>query len=128
MVLGKGNTPRVAQGGPLGYDPPNLNGITVLVVDDDADAHSVTTRILRDGNHANGGEASHSGHGGRRGDGDCCESSWVRAGCDFHAVHSRLLVLTSFELHPFRVFIGRPPSRADVDESIERIEPERSSH
>jgi len=41
--------PRVAQGEPLGYDPPNLDGITVLVVDDDSDARGVIARILRDG-------------------------------------------------------------------------------
>jgi PAS domain S-box-containing protein len=41
--------PRVAQGEPLGYEPPNLDGITVLVVDDDSDARDVIARILRDG-------------------------------------------------------------------------------
>jgi len=41
--------PRVAQGEPMTYQPPNLHGITVLVVDDDSDARDVIARILRDG-------------------------------------------------------------------------------
>ena len=41
--------PRVAQGEPIIYKPPNLNGIRVLVVDDDPDARDVIARILRDG-------------------------------------------------------------------------------
>jgi CheY-like chemotaxis protein len=41
--------PRVAQGVPLSYEPPNLDGITVLVVDDDSDARGVIARILHDG-------------------------------------------------------------------------------
>jgi hypothetical protein len=40
--------PRIAQSEPLGYEPPNLDGITVLVVDDDADARGLIARILRD--------------------------------------------------------------------------------
>jgi CheY-like chemotaxis protein len=40
--------PRVGQGEPLGYEPPNLDGIIVLVVDDDSDARGVIARILRD--------------------------------------------------------------------------------
>jgi hypothetical protein len=34
--------PRVAEGEPITYEPPNLPGITVLVVDDDPDAPDVT--------------------------------------------------------------------------------------
>ena len=40
--------PRVAQGEPILYQPPNLDGIRVLVVDDDSDARDVIARILRD--------------------------------------------------------------------------------
>jgi CheY-like chemotaxis protein len=46
---GERQHPRIAQGEPLGYEPPNLEGITVLVVDDDSDARGVIARILRDG-------------------------------------------------------------------------------
>ena len=42
--------PRVAHGELRPYLPPNLNGITILVVDDDPDARAVVARILRDGN------------------------------------------------------------------------------
>jgi signal transduction histidine kinase len=41
--------PRVARGEPVIYQSPNLNGITVLVVDDDPDAREVIARILRGG-------------------------------------------------------------------------------
>jgi PAS domain S-box-containing protein len=47
--LGERQHPRVARGEPLGYVPPNLDGIIVLVVDDDSDARGVIARILRDG-------------------------------------------------------------------------------
>jgi signal transduction histidine kinase len=40
--------PRVGQDGPMIYEPPNLDGIKVLVVDDDPDARDVIARILRD--------------------------------------------------------------------------------
>jgi hypothetical protein len=40
--------PRVAQSEPIGYEPPNLDGITVLIVDDEPDARGVIARILRD--------------------------------------------------------------------------------
>jgi hypothetical protein len=43
-------------------------------------------------------------------------------------VHSSLLVLTGFQFGPLRTFIGRLTGRADVDESIERVEPERGAH
>jgi CheY-like chemotaxis protein/two-component sensor histidine kinase len=41
--------PSVAQGELLQYAPPNLDGITVLVVDDDPDARDILARILRGG-------------------------------------------------------------------------------
>ena len=40
--------PRVTQSETIGYKPPNLDGITVLVVDDEPDARGVIARILRD--------------------------------------------------------------------------------
>jgi len=45
---GERQHPRVVQGEPPGYEPPNLDGIVVLVVDDDSDARGVIARILRD--------------------------------------------------------------------------------
>ena len=41
--------PRVPRGERVIYQRPNLNGITVLVVDDDPDAREVIARILRGG-------------------------------------------------------------------------------
>jgi len=44
---GERQHPRVGQDGPIIYEPPNLDGIQILVVDDDPDARGVITRILR---------------------------------------------------------------------------------
>jgi CheY-like chemotaxis protein/two-component sensor histidine kinase len=41
--------PRVAEGQPVYYAPPTLDGIKVLVVDDDPDARDILARILRGG-------------------------------------------------------------------------------
>jgi hypothetical protein len=43
-------------------------------------------------------------------------------------VHSRVLLLAGFKFCPLRTFIGRLPGRANVNEPIERIKPERGSH
>jgi response regulator RpfG family c-di-GMP phosphodiesterase len=45
---GERQHPRVGQDGPIIYEPPNLDGIKILVVDDDPDARGVIARILRD--------------------------------------------------------------------------------
>jgi CheY-like chemotaxis protein/two-component sensor histidine kinase len=41
--------PSVSEGQPIYYAPPTLNGIKVLVVDDDPDARDILARILRGG-------------------------------------------------------------------------------
>jgi PAS domain S-box-containing protein len=41
--------PRVTEGQPIYYAPPTLDGIKVLVVDDDPDARDILARILRGG-------------------------------------------------------------------------------